>query len=399
MALKPILAFALAASAAGSGRKSDHTVLKEIQVDQMLATSRISPPLRPESSKKFFGKDYPRDQHPKVDVLHFNHPYPVVQDSEEFDKDFVSDQNTDNGEWKAQQEYDRLRHKLRQLKKDAAQALKKKNEEKAELESTMDKFQDDMSKQKAEIAKKSNEMREPVPPAKPVEPVAPVKPTFEETPKTKEPRKKEEASSWSLEWPSWPWSWPKAPSPPKSPEKPELPKIPDAPEMPKVPSTTNAPPAQKRPKTIDTTSAAKAVEAAMKNLEECQRQLEEAKADLKKLMGKLDDAKLKQAQAHKKVQNALGRQAEAEKHEEILHEKFNKEAADKAAAEAAYEKQQKRVATLHSQLDSAAAKVKAMRDAEDKDGGVYPVSEKSLAAPTSLTSSVFVMAVAAWILA
>jgi hypothetical protein len=397
MAFKPTLAFALVAFAAGSGRKSDHTVLKEIQVDQTLATTRVSPALRPESNKKFFGKDYPRDERPKVDVLHFNHPYPVVQDSEEFYKDFVSDQNADNGEWKAQQEYDRLRHKLRQLKKDAAQALKKKNEEKAELEATMDKFQDDMSKQKAEIAKKSNEMREPIPPAKPVKPEKPVKPSAKDVSKVPE-RKVEEASSWSWEWPSWPWSWPKAPSTPESPEKVDLPTmIPDeAALLPPRLSTTNAP---ATPKPFDAGSAAKAVEAAMKNLQECQRQLEEAKMELKKLMGKLDDAKLKQAQAHKKVQEALARQVEAEKHEELLHEQFNKEAADKAAAEAAYTKQQQKVATLHSQLESAAAKVKAKRDAEDKDGGVYPVNEKSNAVTASFTFGVFVLSASGWFLA
>merc|ERR1719506_1191360 len=102
---------------------------------------RISPELQPESSKKFFNKDNPVDKAPKVDVLHFKHPYPVVQDNEEFDDDFVKDENKDNGEWAAQTEYDRLRHKLAQLKKDAAEALAKKEEEKSELDKAMAEYQ------------------------------------------------------------------------------------------------------------------------------------------------------------------------------------------------------------------------------------------------------------------
>merc|ERR1719407_104887 len=109
---------------------------------------RISPALEPESSKKF-EKDYHGDKKPEVDVLHFNHPYPVVQDTEDFDKDFVKDENTDNGEWKAQTEYDRLRHKLLSLKKAAAEALKKKKEEKKDIDESMQKYQEEMSKDKA----------------------------------------------------------------------------------------------------------------------------------------------------------------------------------------------------------------------------------------------------------
>merc|ERR1719359_1183911 len=98
------------------------------------ADAAISPTLEPKSDKKFFGKDYPQDARPKVDVLHFKHPYPVVQDTDEFDKDFVKDENADNGEWAAQMEYDRLRHKLTELKKKAAEALAQKNKDKADLE-------------------------------------------------------------------------------------------------------------------------------------------------------------------------------------------------------------------------------------------------------------------------
>merc|ERR1719230_1327823 len=71
----------------------------------------VSPSVE-QTDKKFFGKDYPWDKRPPVDVLHFKHPYPAVQDSGDFDADYVKDENSDNGSWKAQTEYDRLRHKL-----------------------------------------------------------------------------------------------------------------------------------------------------------------------------------------------------------------------------------------------------------------------------------------------
>ena len=78
-----------------------------IVAEASILKENISPALRPEAPKKF-NKDYPVDKAPAVDVLHFKHPYPVVQDTEDFDKDFVKDENSDNGEFKAQSEYDRL---------------------------------------------------------------------------------------------------------------------------------------------------------------------------------------------------------------------------------------------------------------------------------------------------
>merc|ERR1719253_2529270 len=81
--------------------------------------SGISPRVT-QSDKKFFGKDYPWDKRPKADIMHFKHPYPVVQDSGEYDDDYVKDENSDNGSWKAQQEYDRLRHQLAKERADVA---------------------------------------------------------------------------------------------------------------------------------------------------------------------------------------------------------------------------------------------------------------------------------------
>jgi len=45
-----------------------------------------------------------------------------VQNSADFDADFVKDENNDSGEWQAQMEYDMLRSKVRRLKEDYAKA-------------------------------------------------------------------------------------------------------------------------------------------------------------------------------------------------------------------------------------------------------------------------------------
>merc|ERR1712226_1828093 len=96
----------------------------------------ISPELKPAADKVFFKKDYPSDNQPKADPFHFAHPYPVVQDSGDFDKDFVKDENKDNGNWEAQDKYDRLRSKLAKEKRDLAAALERKETEARELEET-----------------------------------------------------------------------------------------------------------------------------------------------------------------------------------------------------------------------------------------------------------------------
>merc|ERR1740130_1131929 len=121
----------------------------------------ISPPLDT-TSDKTFDKDYPLDARPKVDVFHFRHPYPVVQDSDDFDKDFVKDENSDNGSYKAQMEYDRLRHKLAKEKADLAKALKAKTSAEKELEDAMKREKDQHEKVKGMKEKKEKEEKEEV---------------------------------------------------------------------------------------------------------------------------------------------------------------------------------------------------------------------------------------------
>jgi len=91
------------------------------------STEDISPELRPKADKKFFGRDYPDDLRPGR-IHKFDHPYPTVQDSEDYDADFVKDENNEKGEWAAQMDYDMLKTKLQKMKA-ALRPLKKKMEE------------------------------------------------------------------------------------------------------------------------------------------------------------------------------------------------------------------------------------------------------------------------------
>lgn len=96
---------------------------------------RISPPLDPESDEKFYKRDYPDDLRPKLHKsFDMKHPYPIVQDSEDYDKDYVKDENSDGGEWKAQTEYDNLKNSIRKKINDVEKAKKNEENKMSELE-------------------------------------------------------------------------------------------------------------------------------------------------------------------------------------------------------------------------------------------------------------------------
>merc|ERR1719395_435676 len=94
---------------------------------------RIVPELDPVSSPKFMKQDYPDDRRAKV-YHKFDYPYPTVQDGEDYDKDYVQDKNDDNGYWKAQMEYDRLKNILQTEMDQLKKALAKLMQERKELE-------------------------------------------------------------------------------------------------------------------------------------------------------------------------------------------------------------------------------------------------------------------------
>lgn len=95
-------------------------------------TGRIEPELDPVSDKKFFTKDYPDDA--RTPVMHkFGHPYPTVQDSDRYDKDYVEDSNDDNGYWSAQMRYDTAKMNLLKQKKQLEEALKQLQKEEEDV--------------------------------------------------------------------------------------------------------------------------------------------------------------------------------------------------------------------------------------------------------------------------
>jgi len=109
----------------------------------------INPSLHPADHAKFFDKDYPDDLRPKV-INEFDHPYPTVQDSKDYDKDYVKDENNDNGEWTAQMEYDRLKNKLAREMDDVKKYKAKMEEEEWEYRQVQD-----FEKNAEEAAKKA----------------------------------------------------------------------------------------------------------------------------------------------------------------------------------------------------------------------------------------------------
>jgi len=122
--------------------------------------NRISPELKPESDTKFFKKDYPDDLRPGVTKrFGFSHPYPAVQDSEDYARDFLKDENNDVGEWKAQMEYDSLRSKLQREYSDVISSEKndaKAKKEFGEAQNAQKKAEQEeaQAEQKAEAARK-----------------------------------------------------------------------------------------------------------------------------------------------------------------------------------------------------------------------------------------------------
>jgi len=113
----------------------DHAPALALHSQKVAGTSeqtKTSPDLDPASHKQFFKKDYPDDLRTPP-VHRFSFPFPAVQDSEDYDKDFVKDENSDGGEWKAQQEYDQLKSKLRKQEEDLLKYKLKKGQDEHDL--------------------------------------------------------------------------------------------------------------------------------------------------------------------------------------------------------------------------------------------------------------------------
>lgn len=302
--------------------------------DTETENAAISPALSPSSDKKFFGKDYPGDKRPKVDVFHFHHPYPAVQDSDDFDSDFVKDENSDNGYWKAQMEYDRLRHKLVKDKDDVAKALKSKTKAEDELHEAVKREKD----QKEELKKKQAEE------------------AAERVSKTSSSKGKQEEE-----------------------KKAEY----KVPEKKKNPSGVSSP----GNVNVDTD----AVKKAMENLEDCKKQLIEAREKLKKLMKELEEAKQKQQQTEAALDAAEKYLKQEEDVQKALDQTASKEQEQYEDAKADYLKHQRLMQTMEEDIKVAAEKVRAFRDAEDMNGGVYPTKSGAIPRYTSWIVSMIAM--------
>merc|ERR1712129_614274 len=120
-------------------------------------SSHIEPKLDPESHKFFFGKDYPDDMDSTGHIKpKFGHPYPAVQDTDAFDKDYVKDENSDAGEWKAQMTYDFLRTKIAKQKNQYKKAKEAEDETHNKLDEAR-KRQETAAKAAAEAEKKAED--------------------------------------------------------------------------------------------------------------------------------------------------------------------------------------------------------------------------------------------------
>jgi len=139
--LLPALAAELACAARSGRDAAAHRAAAGGRTEP--APGQVNPPLDPESHRLFYRHDYPHDQKPPVGDAHdFQHPYPLVQDTDQYDKDYVKDENSDGGEWKVQMEYDILRNKVFKAKADAEAARKAAEKKEEGMEASRKKLAD-----------------------------------------------------------------------------------------------------------------------------------------------------------------------------------------------------------------------------------------------------------------
>jgi len=290
-------------------------------------TSAVSPEVSKDT--------YPYDKRPKVDVLHFKHPYPAVQDSDDFDKDFVKDENSDDGSYRAQSEYDRLRHKLVTEKADVAKALKAKDQAENELREAM--------KRKADAEEHRKKLEKEA----------------EEEKKRHEEKKKEKKKG----------SVSGSAGKPEAEEQKEV--VVAVPESVKIPGGVAA------PARVD--ASVTDVKRAMDALDECKKELEEARQRLKGLMKELEAAKVQQAETEASMETATERVKSLEGGQAAADKASEKEKQEYLAAKKEYEEQQAVLEKMEADIKVAAEKVKALRDAADADGGVYNTKKSGAA--------------------
>jgi len=121
--------------------------------------TQVKPKLDP-AADAVFRKDYVHDLDPKGQAgIKFHHPYPMVQDTSDFDKDYPKDENYDDGEWKAQMEYDLLRTKVAKEKDDFEKAKAAEAATAKELEEAR-KAEEAAAKAAADAAERAKQAQE-----------------------------------------------------------------------------------------------------------------------------------------------------------------------------------------------------------------------------------------------
>jgi len=307
------------------------------RMSSLLQVQRIAPSLDPASDEKFFKKDYPDDLRPEGRD-HFQYPHPVVQDSGEYDKDYVKDENSDGGEWKAQDAYDKIRSKIAEVIVEEAEAKKKETEAKDEYEAA----------QKAESAA-ADKVKEA---------------------KDKEAEKKEKLK--------------------KAQE--------DAEEAAKLGEKLGN--GTDLPESAAVTEAVKSVEKEMKDLENCKKQLADAQAKLKELMGESATAKEEQIKrthdAEQNVENLEQEEAaekaaaaDALKKASDLQGETEKDEAAYKEAHKEYEADAKKLGDMKGELEKAEETLRRFRQSQvDSGGGVF----RSGAAHSALASPLLIAA-------
>mmetsp|Transcript_112530 Transcript_112530/g.328918 ORF Transcript_112530/g.328918 Transcript_112530/m.328918 type:complete len:343 (+) Transcript_112530:56-1084(+) len=275
----------------------------------------------PESDSRFFKHNYPHDFVPGAPLeKDFDHPYPVVQESDVYDKDFVKDENSDNGEWKAQTEYDRLRTRMERLRVQEHRILKKKENLERKLEAR---------RAEKELLRKtrehSDEMHNNT-----------VRGAEDHMRDAKDSHKKMRADG-------------------------EF----------EVGDSSTA---------VGVTGATKEVEKELEDIEECKKQLAEAQAKLKSLQEEQRKLTGEEGDAQEATTAAEKAQAASEKEESELEAEIKKVGGEHESALSAYERKRDEMLDLENRLEKVQMTLLKFRGSHvDQDGGVYKVETESRA--------------------
>merc|ERR1719203_114189 len=116
-----VLQLALLASELLPGEATSGTVAAAVRG---VGTGRIVPALDPKDDGKFFKHDYPYDLKPLMEDR-WSHPFPLVQRSKDYDRDYVKDENYDGGQWELETVQSEEKRAEVEAKREAMEALRK----------------------------------------------------------------------------------------------------------------------------------------------------------------------------------------------------------------------------------------------------------------------------------